>query len=301
MADKTDIDFTYSTMDKIFRLSLGDMADFSGARYNGDFSLSLEAAQEAKHKFMADQLHIESGSRVLDMGCGWGPFLNYIHGRGANGIGLTLSDAQYKSCKRKGFDVHIKDVRTVKPTDYGTFDAIVSVGAFEHFCSFKEYMEGKQEQIYTDFFHTVYQLLPPQGKFYLQTMAWGRNMIDVEDIVENTEKGSDAFYIKLMTDHFPGSWLPYGSEMLLKTASPYFNLVDISSGRLDYIETTRQWRKRIRKFKLEKYGLFLRLLPSFLFNKEFRSKLQVFRHRANQECFEREIMDHFRIVFERKA
>lgn len=301
MADKTDIDFTYSTMDKIFRLSLGDMADFSGARYNGDFTLSLEAAQEAKHRFMADQLHIESGSRVLDMGCGWGPFINYINHRGAKAMGLTLSDAQYQSCKKKGFDVHIKDVRSVKPTDYGTFDAIVSVGAFEHFCSFEEYKERKQEQIYADFFKTVYDLLPPKGRFYLQTMTWGRNMIDVNDIVANPEKGSDAFYIKLMTDHFPGSWLPYGSEMLLQTASPYFNVINISSGRLDYIETTRQWRKRIRKFNLEKYGLFLQLLPSFLFNKEFRSKLQVFRHRANQECFEREIMDHFRIVFERKA
>ena len=301
MADKTDIDFTYSTMDKIFRLSLGDMADFSGARYNGDFSLSLEAAQEAKHKFMADQLYIQKGSRVLDMGCGWGPFLNYINRRGAYGIGLTLSDAQYISCKRKGFDVYIKDVRTVTPSDFGTFDAIVSVGAFEHFCSFEEYKGGKQEQIYTDFFQIVYHLLPPYGRFYLQTMAWGRNMIAVEDIHENPETGSDAFYIKLMTDHFPGSWLPYGSEMLQKAASPYFNLVDISSGRLDYIQTTRQWRKRIRKFNLNKYGLFARLIPSFLFNKEFRSKLRVFRYKANQVCFEREIMDHFRIVFERKA
>ncbi|HEY0731716.1 MAG TPA: class I SAM-dependent methyltransferase, partial [Chitinophagaceae bacterium] len=210
-------------------------------------------------------------------------------------------DAQYKSCKRKGFEVHIKDVRTVTPSDYGTFDAIVSVGAFEHFCSFEEYKEGKQEQIYTDFFQKVYHLLPPHGRFYLQTMTWGRNMIAVEDIHGNPEKGSDAFYIKLMTDHFPGSWLPYGSEMLLKTASPYFNVVDISSGRLDYIETTRQWRKRIRKFNMKKYLLFLRLIPSFIFNKEFRSKLKVFLHRANHECFEREIMDHYRIVFERKA
>ena len=41
MASKNDIDFTYTTLDKIFRLSIGETADFSGARYNGDFSLSL--------------------------------------------------------------------------------------------------------------------------------------------------------------------------------------------------------------------------------------------------------------------
>ena len=103
-----------------------------------------------------------------------------------------------------------------------------------------------------------------------------------------------------MTDHFPGSWLPYGSEMLLKTASPYFNLVDISSGRLDYIETTNQWRKRIRKFSFKKYFLYLKLLPKFFLSKEFRYKLQVFREAANKKCFERELMDHYRIVFEKK-
>ncbi|MES2881206.1 MAG: class I SAM-dependent methyltransferase, partial [Bacteroidota bacterium] len=70
MATKNDIDFTYSTMDQIFRLSMGNTADFSGAKYDGDFSLTLEEAQKNKHRFMANQLGIIAGSRVLDMGCG---------------------------------------------------------------------------------------------------------------------------------------------------------------------------------------------------------------------------------------
>ena len=45
MADRADIDFTYSLTDRIFRLSLGELADFSGAKYDGDFSLSLEEAE----------------------------------------------------------------------------------------------------------------------------------------------------------------------------------------------------------------------------------------------------------------
>ncbi len=68
MAQKQDIDFTYTYLDKIFRRSIGESADFSGARYNGDFSMTLEEAQEAKHQFMAEQLCIRQGSRVLDMG-----------------------------------------------------------------------------------------------------------------------------------------------------------------------------------------------------------------------------------------
>jgi hypothetical protein len=40
MADRADIEFTYSLTDRIFRLSLGELADFSGAKYDGDFSLT---------------------------------------------------------------------------------------------------------------------------------------------------------------------------------------------------------------------------------------------------------------------
>jgi len=300
MADKKDIDFTYSVIDKIFRLGIGEMGDFSGAMYNGDFSLSLEEAQKAKHRFMAEQLHIDKGSRVLDMGCGWGPFLRYIKEKGALGIGLTLSDAQYEACKKNGLDVYIKDVRTVRPDDFGTFDAIVSVGAFEHFCSLEEYLEGKQEEIYYNFFHTVSCLLPKGGRFYLQTMTFGRNMVDVKDMDINADKNSNEYITALLAKYFPGSWLPYGSEMIIRNAEPFFKLVNISSGRLDYIETTNQWRKRIWKFSIEKYLLFLRLLPEVFFNKDFRLKLEVLKSAANKKCFEREIMDHFRIVFEKK-
>ena len=68
MANKKDIDFTYTTLDKIFRLSIGETADFSAAMYNGDFSMTLETAQRKKHDLVADQLNIHEGSHVLEMG-----------------------------------------------------------------------------------------------------------------------------------------------------------------------------------------------------------------------------------------
>jgi len=96
MAKKKDIDFTYTTLDKIFRISIGETADFSGAMYNGDFSMTLEDAQRAKHEFIVDQLSITEKSRVLEMGSGWGPFLVFLkEKRGVMGKGLTLSDGQY--------------------------------------------------------------------------------------------------------------------------------------------------------------------------------------------------------------
>lgn len=103
----------------------------------------------------------------------------------------------------------------------------------------------------------------------------------------------------LMIKEFPGSWLPYGPEMVIQSASPGFKLISKSSGRLDYIETIGQWRKKFRKFNLKKYGLYLSLLFRCIRDKEFRDQVAVFRISPNRICFEQEVMDHYRLVFEK--
>lgn len=299
MAIKSDLDYTYSTIDKIFRLSMGEMGDFSGAKYDGDFSKSLEVAQTHKHQFIVDSLGINVNSRVLDMGCGWGGFLNYIRKIGAKGIGFTLSEQQHRACRTNGLEVYLGDCRYLSPADFGKFDALVSVGAFEHFCSIEEYQAKQQRHLYNSFFRNASNLLATEGRFYLQTMVFGKNMIDLKDVSIDAPKDSDSYVLALMVKQFPGSWLPYGAEMVEETVEPWFKLVSKSSGRLDYIETIGQWRKRLRKFNLKKYGLYLSLLPNYLFDKEFRHRVAVFRISPNRVCFEREIIDHFRFVFEK--
>ncbi len=297
MAVKADLDHSYSTLDKAFRMSMGETGDYSNARYGGDFSMTLEEAQRAKHAFIADQLHIKPDTRVLDLSCGWGPFIAYVQKTiGAPCVGLTLSEGQAIACRKNGMDVHLKDCKTVTPDDYGTFDAIASVGGFEHFCSIEEYKAGKQEEVYRDFFQTVYNLLPVGGRFYLQTMVWGKNIIDYEDISMDAERNSDAHILALMIKQYPGSWLAYGSEMVVKTAEPMFKLLNISSGRLDYIVTLDEWKKRFRRFNLKKYSLYLN---KFITDKYFRHRVLVFGIDANKICFEREIMEHYRMVFEK--
>ncbi|HKJ22294.1 MAG TPA: class I SAM-dependent methyltransferase [Gammaproteobacteria bacterium] len=298
MADKQDLDFTYTTIDKIFRLSMGEMRDFSGAMYNGDFSLTLEQAQEQKHRFIVDNLNIAKDSRVLDLGCGWGPLISFItRHTGAECIGLTLSSGQAQACRNNGLEVHIKDCRDVRPEDFGTFDAAASLGAFEHFCSVEDYKAGRQEELYQRFFQTVYDLLPVGGRFYLQTMVFGKHMIDYEDIDINAEKDSAAHILALLTKQFPGSWLPYGAEMVINCAAPHFDLISKSSGRLDYIETISQWERRYRSFNLKKYALYLSLIPRYLVDSDLRA---LFSTSPNKVCFEREIFDHYRMVFEKK-
>src|SRR6476620_2848042 len=152
MADRKDLDFTYSLIDRIFRLSLGEMADFSGAKYDGDFSMTLEEAQSRKHEYVADQVGIGPDRRVLDLGCGWGPLLDYIRRRDATGVGVTLSSAQAAACRRNGLDVHVPDARQVGRNTLRGFDAVASLGAFAHFCSPEEFRAGKQQEVYRDLF-----------------------------------------------------------------------------------------------------------------------------------------------------
>ncbi|HEX4307044.1 MAG TPA: class I SAM-dependent methyltransferase [Solirubrobacterales bacterium] len=298
MADRRDLEFTYSSIDRIFRDSLGEMADFSGAKYDGDFSLTLEEAQRRKHRYIAGQIGIEPGRRVLDLGCGWGPLLADIRARGADGVGVTLSSAQAKACRRHGLDVHVQDARTVTGSTFGAFDAVASLGAFEHFCSPADQAAGRQEDIYRGLFANVAEMLPTGGRFYLQTMVFGRNMIDIDKVSVDAPRDSDAWYLGLLGCQFPGSCLPFGAEQIERSAEPHFRLTESSSGRLDYIETINQWNARIGAPGFRKTLAKLRLLPLWLKSKEFRLGFTS-GVSANQVCFQRELLDHYRLVFER--
>jgi cyclopropane-fatty-acyl-phospholipid synthase len=304
VADHHDLDFTYSLTDRVFRLSLGELADFSGAKYDGDFGLSLEDAQRRKHEYVAEQVGIESGRRVLDLGCGWGPLLNFVRGRHGIGVGVTLSSAQLKACRRHGLDVHLFDARLVDRESFGAFDAVASLGAFEHFCSPQDYREGRQDEIYRSLFARIAGMLPSKGRFYLQTMVFGRNMlpadqIDVDALMGLPPRDSDAWYLALMGRQFPGSWLPFGSEQVIDCAQPSFHLVSSSNGRLDYIETIKQWNLRIGTPSFRKRLLKLALLPRWLASADFRLAFTS-GVSANKVCFERELLDHYRLVFEKR-
>jgi cyclopropane-fatty-acyl-phospholipid synthase len=284
----------------VFRLSMGELADFSGAKYDGDFSLSLEQAQANKHEYVAEQIGIAPGRRVLDLGCGWGPLLNFIRSRRAEGLGVTLSQAQYAACRRHGLDVHLYDARQLDSESFGAFDAVASLGAFEHFCSPDEYRAGRQEDIYREIFQRVATVLPDGGRFYLQTMVFGRNMIALDQVDIDAPRDSDAFVLALMERQFPGSWLPFGSEQVVRCAAPSFELVSSSNGRLDYIETIERWNALIGARSLRKSLLKLRLVPRWLTSSDFRLAFTS-GVSANKVCFERELLDHYRLVFEKRG
>ena len=196
-------------------------------------------------------------------------------------------------------DVRLQDCREVTRETFGEFDAAVSLGAFEHFCSIEEWQEGRQDAIYGRLFENVAGVLPQGGRFFLQTMVFGKNMIAFEDFDPRGAKDSDGRIMADLQGQFPGSWLPDGPEQVERCAAPHMRLVRKSSGRLDYIETIGQWGRRYRRFSARKYLYYASLIPQFAFDRSFRDHIRVLVSDANRMAFRRELLDHYRFVFEK--
>lgn len=304
MANQKELDAHYTTMDKIFRLSLGEKGAYSCARFDGDFSMTTEAAQLKKHKFIVDHCNIKKGTKVLDIGCGWGAFIDYLNTLGANTYGVVLAKGQADACIKNGLNVKHMDAKEITPETFGKFDVVTAMGSPEHLCSVEQYKAGKQEEIYNTYMKQVADLLPVGGRFYCQSMVFGPNMVKFEDIPFGKtnlwqKEFTDEELMDIICEVFPGSWLPYGKEGLINPASKYFKVISIDSGRLDYIETIHRWTVAFTKFGFRKYLLFASLIPTYLTSKSFRRWMRRFKIQANLHVFKREIFEHYRIVFEK--
>ncbi len=99
---------------------------------------TLEEAQEAKLDLVCTKLGLERGSRVLDVGCGWGSFAVHAASRyGAEVVGITLSEPQVEFARRRAEALGVSDRVEFRVADYRElgdepFDAIASIGMVEH-------------------------------------------------------------------------------------------------------------------------------------------------------------------------
>ena len=298
MASQKEIGLAYNYLSEILRLTYGENFDYSCAMYNGDFSMSLEDAQANKHAYILNNLNFQPDQRVLDVGSGWGPVLAAVRRAGGHPVGITLSTKQVEVCRKNGFEVYLQDWKDMTFDTFGRFDGLVSVGSFEHFCSMEEYRNGRQDQIYDRFFKLCRGLLPEQGRLYLQTMMWGKNVPKYEDISVSRKKGSDGYLVAVLAKFYPGSWLPFGEEQIIRCAEPYFRVVSLNNGRTDYLETMKQWG-RVWEFSFPKLWAAMKMMTTVFRDREFRYKLEEVWNGYQRQCFERGIIDHQRMVLER--
>lgn len=236
--------------------------------------------------------------RVLDVGCGWGPILKWVQDQGGEAVGLTLSPKQAAYCQRNGLAVCVKDWRKASIAGLGPFDAVVSVGAFEHFVSKEEFLAGEQDRVYERFFSFCSSLLQPRSRLFLQTMVFGRHMPPHQRISLDAPRGSSEHLLALLEKSYLGAWLPDGREQVERTARG-FRLVAAKNGREDYIRTIRAWGNRHRRVTPGVLLALIRAVPAYLTSSYFRDEVRAINSRANLVMFEREVFDHWRLLFEK--
>ncbi len=315
MANQVEIEDHYDTLGTLHALRLKDehagFPDYTCAFFNGDFSKSLKVAQEDKHTWIFEGLGLGqdlTGKRILDIGCGWGPILNAVRERGGTSVGLTLSSGQVAYCKSKGLDVRLLDYKKINIEELGKFDAIISIGAFEHFCSVEECIAGKREEVYKNFFEICSRLLTDNGTLYLQTMTWGKEDLDpkvIEDTWEAAPRHSREAIVGRLLKFYPGSWLPAGLEQIKQCASQYFDFIKTNNGRLDYIETLKRWTSSLKNlFKPSIIGSalksFIPLMMKVATDKDTRTQMKAFLYRDQRQCFIQSIMSHERMFYRKK-
>ena len=95
-------------------------------------------AQARKYARLADAAGIRPGDRVLEIGCGWGGFMEYVAKRGADVTGVSISREQCRYTEGRIADAGLADRARVKFSDYrdlfGQVDAVsIVVPTAEHF------------------------------------------------------------------------------------------------------------------------------------------------------------------------
>ena len=183
----------------------------------------LDKAQEQKLELICKKLGLKKGMTVLDIGCGWGAFLEYAaRNYGVKGVGISPAAEQVKIAKErvKGLDVTIqqKDYRQIS----GKFDRIVSVGSFEHI-GYKNYRT---------FFEVCDQHLKKDGMMLHHTIG---GLVDSKKADPWTEK-----YI------FPGGNIP-GLSQIVKATEGLFLIEDLHNFGPDYDKTLLAWHKNFVK------------------------------------------------------
>jgi cyclopropane-fatty-acyl-phospholipid synthase len=134
--DRQAVTYHYDTGNEFFAQFLDPSMVYSCAHFLSPDE-SLEMAQRRKLDLICRKLSLGSGDRFLDVGCGWGGLVVHAATRyGVKATGITLSAEQAEAARRRAREEGVADRVEIVQRDYreidGEFDAIASVGMFEH-------------------------------------------------------------------------------------------------------------------------------------------------------------------------
>lgn len=226
-ADKSAIEFHYDVSDAFYRIWLGETMVYSCAYFErGDETLDI--AQRKKIDHVLRKITVQPGQRLLDIGCGWGELVMRAAGRfGASCVGVTLSQNQFDTARRRVEEAGLSDKVEIRLQDYrditGTFDRITSIGMFEHV--------GRSNL--PAYFSKIGALLADDG------LAMNHGITSTDPDIGNAPMVDGG---RFMDNHvFPNGELAHLGQVLKAMRRGGLEAYDVESLRRHYARTLNWW------------------------------------------------------------
>ncbi|MFF7951433.1 class I SAM-dependent methyltransferase [Streptomyces griseorubiginosus] len=228
---RANISRHYDLSNDLFALFLDDTLSYSSAVFRG-FPASwdlMAAAQHRKIDRLLDLADVGAGTRLLEIGTGWGELALRAAARGARVTSLTLSAEQRSLALERVRAAGLQDRVSMELCDYreatGEYDAVVSV----------EMIEAVGAEFWPVYFRTLDARLAPGGRVALQSITMPHErMLASRDTFTWIHK-----YV------FPGGLIP-STEAIERTARDHtaLRLARRDAFGAHYAETLRLWRER---------------------------------------------------------
>jgi cyclopropane-fatty-acyl-phospholipid synthase len=225
---RRNIAYHYDLGNDFYRLWLDPGMTYSAAVFAHDDE-DLDAAQTRKYARLAAALDIAPEQRVLEIGCGWGAFAEFLAGtRGARVHGVSISRAQVEYAAQRIADAGLGDRARIELRDYrdldGRYDRIVSVEMFE----------AVGERYWADYARVLRERLAPGGSAGLQVITIAPERF------EGYRRRPDF----IQRHVFPGGMLPSIPKLHEVMAGAGLAVTDEFRFGLDYALTLARWRER---------------------------------------------------------
>mgnify|MGYP001338515430 CR=1 FL=1 len=217
----------YDLGNEFFSAWLDKSLTYSSAIYENN-DIDLELAQKNKYQKLINLLNIKDGDKVLEIGCGWGGFSEFLAKKSNVLIDcITISKKQFEYTQNKIFKSGLNNRVNVMFLDYRDlnekYDKIASI----------EMIEAVGEKYLYQYFKKIKESLKLGGSAAIQG-------ITIKDELFERYRHNEDYIQKYI---FPGGFLP--SFNYIKTLSSQNNLKldEINSYSSDYAKTLSEWRK----------------------------------------------------------
>ncbi|UWE17501.1 SAM-dependent methyltransferase [Herbaspirillum huttiense] len=214
----------YDLGNDFYRLWLDPTMTYSSAIFTEPCQ-SLASAQAAKYQRIVDQLGLQAGDHVLEIGCGWGGFAEHAARLGIRVHGVTISPSQLAFGQERMRHQQLDHLAHLELCDYrdldGKYDAIVSIEMFE----------AVGERFWQTYFDTVSARLKAGGRALIQS-------ITIDEAVFERYRDSADFIREFI---FPGGMLPSHERFSRCALRAGLSTRDRFHFGRDYAETLRRW------------------------------------------------------------